>query len=79
MNDRTPRSWDIYGYCFTLGLSLAMLVVVIVIISSRCLRIFRTGDDCGVGIGWVGIVVVCVGFAVYSGYRLYGLWWGKER
>ncbi|MDD1702318.1 MAG: hypothetical protein LUQ31_05000, partial [Methanoregula sp.] len=55
VSELSRRSLNLYGCCFTLGLSLAMLVFLFFSVSSRCEQIFRENGgqyDCGVGIGW---------------------------
>ncbi|MDO8871655.1 MAG: hypothetical protein Q7V05_02860 [Methanoregula sp.] len=71
MTEPSTRSRDFYGYCFTLGVSVIMLIYMLIMISSRCEQIFRSGDDCGVGIGWGLVGLAFIVIAIWSGYRLY--------
>ena len=77
VTELSRRSLNIFGCCFTLGLSLAMLACLFFSVFARCEQIFREDggqDDCGVGIGWVLVGVAFVVIAVYSLYRFYGMW-----
>jgi hypothetical protein len=77
VRELSRRSLEISGCCVTLGLSLAMLIYLFFSISTRCEQIFRENGgeyDCGVGVGWLAFGLAFVIIAVYSLYRLYGLW-----
>jgi hypothetical protein len=78
-------SWhDIETYLSTcvLALCTVSLATIYVFVIRRCEAIFMTGDDCGVGLGWVGLAVgffVMGVFSVWKLYRLVGIRAGSER
>jgi hypothetical protein len=61
-------------YAILLILCIANLIVIFVIVTSQCDTIFQTGDDCGVGIGWFGLVAVLIMIGAVSAWGLYCGW-----
>jgi hypothetical protein len=61
-------------YAILLILCIANLIVIFVIVTSRCEEIYVSGGDCGVGIGWLGLTVVCIGIGAVSAWGLYRGW-----
>lgn len=70
------RGWNLQvrdGYGVVLVVSVAMLAGLCIFISSRCGQIFREAGpayDCGIGIGWIAVMLVLVVLGGYSLYRL---------
>jgi hypothetical protein len=61
-------------YAILLILCIANLIVIFVIVTSRCEEIYLSGGDCGVGIGWFGLAVVFIGIGAVSAWGLYRGW-----
>ena len=62
------REYDLIFLC------IANLVVIFVIVTSQCYAIFQTGDDCGVGIGWVWAAAIFVIVGLAAAWGLYRGW-----
>jgi hypothetical protein len=69
-------SWqdiETYSYACILVICSMCLVMICEHISSRCNAIFLTGDDCGVGWGWVGLAVGFFAIGVFAAWKVYRL------
>lgn len=75
MHEPSWKDVEISAYAANLSLCAACLVLIYVFVNRRCETIFRTGGDCGVGIGWFGLAagLFVIGvFLAFGVYRLLG-------
>lgn len=81
MNDLMPRPWDTIAYGLVLVISLAMMVFIVVFLSSHCEWVYETTGitgACGIGSGWTAFALGFFAIAVYSGWELYRLLKARE-
>lgn len=67
-------SFQTICYAIILILSIACLIVIFVIVTTTCEEIYSTGGDCGVGIGWFGLVAIFIVIGAVSAWGLYRGW-----
>ncbi|MDO9035509.1 MAG: hypothetical protein Q7U51_09935 [Methanoregula sp.] len=75
-------SWqdvEIVEYAATLILCAACLVLIYVFVNRSCEAIFLTGDDCGVGYGWIGLAAGIFVIGMFSAWKVYRLLKERER
>ena len=73
-------SWqdlDTFAYAASIILCTACLALIYVFVTRSCEAIFLTGDDCGVGYGWLGLAAGFFVIDVFSAWKVYRLL--KER
>jgi hypothetical protein len=71
INVLSSEDFQTICYAILLILCIANLIVIFVIVISRCEEIYVSGGDCGVGIGWSGLAAVCMGIGAVSAWGLY--------
>ena len=74
INVLSSEDFQTLCYAILLILCIANLIVIFVIVSTRCEEIYLNGGDCGVGIGWSGLAAVFVVIGAVSAWGLYQGW-----
>jgi hypothetical protein len=67
----SSKDFQTLCYAILLILCIANLIVIFMIVTSRCGEIYLSGNDCGIGIGWFGLATVCMGIGAVSAWGLY--------
>jgi len=69
-------SKDVQTLCYAiiLILCIANLIVTFAIVSTRCAEICSSGGECGIGIGWFGLMAVFIVIGAVSAWGLFRGW-----
>lgn len=74
MNYLAPHPWDQVAYAVTAIIALLMAAIVPLVIASHCEWVYQaTGIEgaCGLGAGWILIMLAFLAIAAYAGRELY--------
>lgn len=69
-------SWqdiETYSYACVLAVCTVSLATIYGFVTRRCDAIFLSGDDCGVGYGWVGLAAGFLAIGAFSAWKLFRL------